>query len=49
MIIALIQLLLSHVHLSTGPHGAVLYIQPPHVAAGIGMVRGQVVTWFQVR
>jgi hypothetical protein len=37
------------VHVSHGSGGWVLWIQPPRIAAGIGMVRGHVVTWLQVR
>jgi hypothetical protein len=40
-------LLFGHVHFSHGQWGAVAFVQPPHIAAGIGAIRGHLVYWFQ--
>jgi hypothetical protein len=41
-------LILHYVQLSHGPHGIVAWLQAPHVSAGIGFVRGHLVTWWQL-
>lgn len=41
-------LLVAHMtHVSHGAHGIVMWVQPPHIAAGIGWVRGHFITWWQ--
>lgn len=42
-------LLILMVHISHGSHGFVAWIQPPHIAAGLGIVSGHLVTWLQFR
>jgi hypothetical protein len=41
--------IVNAVHVSHGPAGWVMWIQPPHIAAGAGMVRDHAVTWLRVR
>jgi hypothetical protein len=41
-------LILHYVQFSRGAHGFVIWIQPPHISAGIGLVRGHLVTWRQL-
>ena len=47
MITILTAQLVSAIHISAGPHGIVAWIQPPHIAAGIGIIRGHIVAWWE--
>jgi hypothetical protein len=40
-------LLIQAIHASHGPAGFVAWVQPPGIAAGIGLVHGHVVAWLQ--
>jgi hypothetical protein len=37
------------VHVEITRHGVWAWIQPPHIAAGIGIIRGHLVTLWQVQ
>lgn len=36
-----------HPYISVGPHGFYVWIEPPHIAAGFGIVRDHFVAWFE--
>jgi hypothetical protein len=40
-------LLFGHVHFDHGPYGAVAYVMPRDIAAGVGAIKGHLVYWFQ--
>jgi hypothetical protein len=40
-------LILHYIQFSHGPHGFVVWLNNPHVSAGIGIVRWHLVTWWQ--
>lgn len=42
-------LILHMIHMSHGPYGIVAWIQPPHISAGIGIVRDHLVAWWEVQ
>ena len=43
-----VQAIMAGLHFSIGRHGFVIWIQPPDLAAGIGIVRWHLTTWWQV-
>jgi hypothetical protein len=44
----LIALFIALVHVSHGPSGVVVWIQPPHISAGIAFLRSGIQAWWEV-
>jgi hypothetical protein len=49
MIIQIVQFIVAQIHMSAGPHGIVAWIQPPHVAAGVGIIQNHLTGWWEVQ
>jgi hypothetical protein len=44
----LFALFIALIHISHGPNGFVLWIQPPHISAGIAFLNSGIHAWWEV-